>query len=266
MGIRLLNGRTFTERDNASAPAVVIVSESTARYFWPGRSPIGGFVMVGGCGQENEWCQVVGVVQDVRQHNLDQKPRPAIYVPYARDPWPFMAFVVRTRIPAAAASSGVQGAIHSIDKDEPLYGISTMDEVVSASRSPRRARTLLLSLFAALALALASVGIYGVMAYLVAERRQEIGIRMALGARKRDVLNLVVGQGLKLAIAGVAAGLILAAGLARFMASILYSVGTTDALTFAGVSVLLIAMALAASTIPAWRATRVDPVTSLRAQ
>lgn len=266
MGIRLLSGRAFTERDDASAPPVVIVSQSMARTFWPGRNPVGEFVTVGGCGKENEWCQVAGVVEDVRQHNLDRTPRPAVYVPYARDPWPFMAFVVRTRTDPAAAASAVQSAIHSVDRDQPLYGIRTMDEVVSASRSPRRVRMLLLSLFAALALSLACVGIYGVMAYLVAERTHEIGIRMALGADRKDVLSLIVGQGLKLAVAGVAAGLLLAAGLSRFLSTVLYGVGTTDAPTFAGVAALLVTLAAAASYLPAWRATRVDPVTSLRTQ
>jgi putative ABC transport system permease protein len=266
MGIRLLGGRAFTERDDASAPPVVIVSQSMARTFWPGRNPVGEFVTVGGCGKENEWCQVVGAVEDVHQHNLDQPPRPAVYVPYARDPWPFMAFVVRTGTDPASAASAVESAIHSVDSDQPLYGVRTMDEVVAASRSPRRVRMLLLSLFAALALALACVGIYGVMAYLVAERTHEIGIRMALGADRRDVLSLIVGQGLKLAGAGVAAGLLLAAGLSRFLSTVLYGVGTTDALTFAGVAALLIALAAAATYLPAWRATRVDPVTSLRTQ
>lgn len=266
MGIRLLSGRAFTERDDLAAPPVVIVDQSMARYFWPGRNPVGEFVMVGGCGKENEWCQVVGVVEDVHQHNLDQTPRPAVYVPYARDPWPFMVFVVRTRTAPAAAASDVQSAIHSVDPDQPLYGVRSMEEVVAASRSPRRVRMLLLSLFAALALALACVGIYGVMAYLVAERTHEIGIRMALGADRKDVLSLIVGQGLKLAAAGVAAGLLLAAGLSRFLSTVLYGVGTTDAPAFAGVAALLVALAAAASYLPAWRATRVDPVTSLRAQ
>jgi putative ABC transport system permease protein len=177
-----------------------------------------------------------------------------------------MAFVVRTGTDPASAASAVESAIHSVDSDQPLYGVRTMDEVVAASRSPRRVRMLLLSLFAALALALACVGIYGVMAYLVAERTHEIGIRMALGADRRDVLGLIVGQGLKLAGAGVAAGLLLAAGLSRFLSTVLYGVGTTDALTFAGVAALLIALAAAATYLPAWRATRVDPVTSLRTQ
>ncbi len=266
MGIRLVVGRAFNERDDASAPPVVILNQAMARSYWPGRNPIGEFVTVGGCGQENEWCQVVGVVEDVRQHNLDQNPRPAIYVPYARDPWPFMAFVVRTGTDPAAATSAVESAIHSVDRDQPLYGIRTMDEVVSASRSPRRVRTLLLSLFAALALALASVGIYGVLAYLVAERTHEVGIRMALGADRIDVLRLIVGQGLKLALAGVVVGLLLAAGLSRLLSGVLYGVGTTDAPTFAAVAALLVTLAAAASYLPAWRAARVDPVTSLRSE
>jgi putative ABC transport system permease protein len=266
MGIQLLSGRGFTERDDASGPPVVIVSRSMARYFWPGRNPIGEFVTVGGCGKENEWCQVVGVVEDVHQHKLDQTPRPAVYVPYARDPWPFLVFVVRTRTEPAAVASAVQSAIHSIDRDQPIYGVRTMEEVVSLSRSPRRVGMLLLSLFAALALVLACVGIYGVISYQVAQRAHEIGIRMALGADRRNVLGLIVGHGLRLAVGGVAAGLVLAAGLSRFLSTVLYGVGTTDALTFAGVAALLVGVAVAASTLPAWRATRVDPVSSLRAQ
>ena len=266
MGIRLLSGRAFTERDDAGAPPVVIVNQAMARVFWPGRNPVGEFVMVGGCGNENDWCQVVGVVEDVHQHHLDQAPRPAVYVPYARDPWPFMVFVVRTSTEPAAAASAVQSAIHSVDRDQPLYGVRTMEEVVSLSRSPRRVRMLLLSLFAGLALALACVGIYGVMAYLVAQRAHEIGIRMALGADRKAVLGLIVGQGLKLSLAGVAAGLLLAAGLSRFLSTVLYGVGTTDAPTFIGVAALLLALAAAASYLPAWRASRVDPVTALRAE
>ena len=266
MGIRLAGGRAFTERDGPGAPLAVIVNQSMARYFWPGRNPLGEFVKVDGCGKENEWCQVVGVVEDVRQRSLDQRPPAALYVPYATDPWPFMTFVVRTRTDPAAAASAIQDAIHFVDKDEPLYGVRTMDQVVSESRSPRRVRMLLLSLFAALALALACVGIYGVMAYSVAERAHEIGIRMALGAERKDVLSLVVGQGLRLALAGLAVGLLLAAGLSRFLSSILFGIATTDLPTFAGVSVLLVVLAAAASYLPAWRAARLDPVTSLRSQ
>lgn len=184
----------------------------------------------------------------------------------ARDPWPFMAFVVRTKTEPAAAASAVESAIHEVDKDQPVYGVRTMREVVSASLAPRRARTLLLGLFALLALALACVGIYGVMAYSVAQRAHEVGIRMALGAGKKDVLGLIVGQGLRLALAGVAIALVLAAALSRLMSSILYGVGAMDAPTLAAASLLLIAVAALASYLPAWRATKVDPVVSLRLQ
>ncbi len=266
MDIRLTKGRTFTERDDAKAAPVVIVSEATARHFWPGQDPVGQFVQVGACGNEKDWCEVVGVVEDIHQHNLDGTARPAVYVPYARDPWPFMAFVVRTRTVPQSAASAVEAAIRWVDKDEPVYNVRTMEEVVSGSLSPRRTRTALLGLFALLALALACVGIYGVMAYSVAQRAHEIGIRVALGADRTHVLGLVVRQTLGLCLTGLCAGVLLSLALTRFLSNLLYGVQATDMATFLGTSILLILMALLASSIPAWRALRVDPMVSLRAQ
>ncbi|MBZ5727632.1 MAG: ABC transporter permease [Acidobacteriia bacterium] len=266
LGIRVVKGRAFTERDGADAAPVVIVNQAMARYFWPQQDPIGQWVTVGACGKENEWCQVVGVVDDVRQHGLDQAPRPAVYVPYARDPWPFMAFVVRTRTEPAAAAPAIESAVYSVDKEQPVFNVRPMQDVVAQSLSPRRLRMTLIGAFAFLALGLAAVGIYGVTAYSVAQRRQEIGIRMALGAKRGDVLRTVVGEALRLAVAGVAAGAAMSLALTRFLAGMLYGIQLTDGATYAGVGILLVATAVVSSLIPAWRAARADPLASLRVQ
>ncbi len=265
MGIRILKGRTFTARDTAAAPRVVVVTEATARRFWPDSDPVGQRVTIGKCAAgEQDWCQVIGVVADVQQHALNELPKPAVYVAYAQDPWPFMAVVVRTRTDPASAATAVESAIHSVDKDQPVYGVRTMQAVVAASVSPARLRMLLLGIFAAVALALASVGIYGVMAYSVSQRKHEIGIRMALGAAPGDVRRLIAGQAARLALAGVCAGLVVSVGLARYMASLLFGIQPVDLPTLAVISILLVAVALMASWIPVWRATRLDPVSALR--
>ncbi len=266
LGIRLVQGRAFTERDGVDSLPVVIVNQALARHFWPRQDAIGQWVTVGACGKENEWCQVVGVVDDVRQHGLDQTPRPAVYVPYARDPWPFMAFVVRTRTGPAATAPAIELAVHSVDKEQPVFNMRPMQDVVTQSLSPRRLRMMLLGTFAFLALCLAAVGIYGVTAYAVAQRTQEIGIRMALGAKRGDVLRVVVGEALRLAVAGVAAGAVLSFAVTRFLATMLYGIQRTDAATYAGVGALLVVTAVLSSLIPAWRAARADPLASLRVQ
>ncbi|HEY2015641.1 MAG TPA: ABC transporter permease [Bryobacteraceae bacterium] len=266
MSIPVLRGRAFTERDDPLSAPVVIVNQAAARHFWPGQDPVGQFVTVGACGNENQWCQVVGVVDDVRQHGLDRDARPAVFVPYARDPWPFMAFVVRTELEPGSLASAMEGAVHAIDREQPVYNVRAMRDIVSQSLSPRKLRMLLIGSFACLALILACVGIYGVMAYSVVQRMQEIGIRIALGAGRGDVLRVVVGHALKLALAGVAAGAILSLVLTRFLSGMLYGIQPTDAATFAGVSALLVVTALVASSVPALRAARVDPLASLRAQ
>lgn len=267
MGIRLLEGRAFTEHDGTNGPSVVIINQATANKFWPRQNPIGQLVTVGGCAKdEKDWCEVVGVVADVRQHTLDKAPVPAVYVPYARDPWPFLAFVVRTTTEPKSAAVAVQQAIHSIDKDEAVYGVRTMQQVVDASLSTRRTRMMLLGLFALLAVVLACVGIYGVMAYSVAQHAREIGIRIALGAEKNDVLRLVIGRAITLCGVGVIIGIGLAAALSQFMAGMLYGVAPMDIPAFAATSALLIATALLASAVPCLQATKVDPVVSLRVE
>jgi len=259
MGVRLIRGRVFTERDNN----VMIVNESAVRRFWPNQEPIGQFVRFE---QGDAWMQVVGVVEDVRQHRLDGSSPKAVYVPFASDPWPFMAFVVRMKLESSGAAANLEASIHSVDRDQPVYNLRPMREVVSGSLSSRRFRMLVLALFASLALALACVGIYGVMAYSVSQRASEIGIRMALGADRKAVLALVLAQGFKLALAGVLLGALLSLGLSRFLVSALYGVQSTDGVTFASSSLVLIAVAILASYLPAWRATKVDPATALRSE
>jgi len=264
LGIPLLDGRVFTDRDDAGASPVVIISDSTARYFWPGQSPVGKHVKVAGCGDGKIWCQVVGVVRDVKQHHLEQAWRPAVYVPFAQDPWTFVAIIVRTKIEPAGAASAVEGAIHSIDQNEPVYHVRTMRDVEAASLSPQRLQMALLGLFAALALTLACMGIYGVMSYSVAQRTNELGVRMALGAQTGNVLGLVLNEGLRLAICGAALGLAGSFLLARLLSKMLFGITAADPLTFVSVAVLLMLVALLACYIPARRATRVDPLEALR--
>lgn len=227
MGIRVTRGRAFTDGDTARSTPVVIVNQELVRRFWPNQDPIGQLVQVGGCGEEKDWCQVAGVVEDVSQHNLDKMARPAVYVPYEGDPWPFLVFVVRTKTDPASAASAVEGAIHEVDKEQPVYNVRAMREVMDRSLSPRRVRMLLLALFGALALALAAVGVYGVMTYSMEQRTREIGIRMALGADRDDVLRFVIGHALKVSLAGVAGGVVLSLGLMRFLSTALYGVTPT---------------------------------------
>lgn len=203
LGIPLLAGRTFNDRDTA---LMVVINQAAAHRYWRDKNPIGQLVTVGACGVERQWCQVIGVVANIRQHNLDEATQPAVFVPYARDPWPFFALVARTKLDPSSLAPSIAAAIHAIDKDQPLFHIRAMRDVVSQSVSARRFRMVLLASFAFIALLLACVGIYGVMAYSVAQRANEIGIRMALGAKPQQILRLVMGMGLKLTSTGVLAG------------------------------------------------------------
>ncbi|HXW90003.1 MAG TPA: ABC transporter permease [Terriglobales bacterium] len=267
MGIPLLRGRTFTWADNETSLRVAIVSEAAARLYWPNEDPIGKRVSVDE-GDESEgrivWRQVIGVVGDVRQDGLADKVRPSVYTPLSQLPVPFAALIVKSRMDPRSLADPVRRQVMVVDKDQPLFSIQTMQEVVADSVSNRAFQTVLLSLFAAVAMTLATIGIYGVMSHSTAQRTREIGVRMALGAQKHDTLRLVVGQGMFLALLGVSIGVIGALVLTRFMSSLLYGVKPTDPMTFIGVSLVLAAVSLVASYVPARRATKVDPMVALR--
>jgi predicted permease len=259
LGIPVLKGRTFTDHDDAQAPKVAVVNEALARRLWPAEDPIGKqFPPPRGN------MTVVGVVGNTRHEGLSQETEAEFYVPYLQSPCDSMQLAVRTAGDPDSIISAVRAQVRAVDPDQPLYHVATLEQTLSESLAPRRFNMLLLGIFAGIALALATVGIYGVMAFSVTQRTHEIGIRMALGAQKSDILRLVVGQGMILALIGVGIGIAGALALTRFIASMLYGVKPTDLQTFIGVSLVLIIVALLACYIPARRATKVDPMTALR--
>jgi putative ABC transport system permease protein len=266
MGIKLLSGRDFDERtDRADTPAVVVIDETMAKRLWPGEDPLGRRVTPGSPDSPDDWCQVVGVVKDVRQFELTAEPKPQMYMLYAQaDFFAPRHLVVNTSVEPMSLAATVRKTVWDVDRDQPVSNVSTMEEVLSGSIARQRFSTLLLGVFAGVALVLAAVGLYGVMSYSVAQRTREIGLRMALGAQRGDVLRMVVGQGLKLVLVGVAIGLAAAFALTRVMSSLLFGVSATDPATLAAISLLLISVAALASYIPARRATRVDPLIALR--
>src|SRR5437764_1157227 len=267
MAIPIVGGRDFTDQDKADSKDVVAISEKTAQHFWPGQDPIGKRLKPGSSTSKSEWREVIGIVKDVRQNDLIALPKMQMYFSY-RQPKEIAAnaLVVRTTIEPMSLAGSVRNAIWSVDKDQTVAQIDTMDHIVAEAVARQRFSMVLLGVFAVLALLLASVGIYGVMSYSVAQRTREIGIRMALGARRVDVLQMTVGQGLKLVGAGMILGLGAAFLLTRVLATLLYGISATDPITFIGISVVLLAVAILASYVPALRATKIDPITALRAQ
>jgi putative ABC transport system permease protein len=264
MGIPLLGGRNFSDADNETAPDVALINSTMARRFWTDGDPIGKRFLWGHPGKDEKWITIVGVVADTKLYGLDNPARLEVYSPYRQHPSADMNLVVRSPMDPASLTSAIRAAVAAIDKDQPIFDVHTMQQLVDDSISTRRLTLVLLGIFSALALMLAAIGIYGVMAYSVALRTQEIGIRMALGAQQKDVLRLILGQGARIAFFGVAIGLGAAAALARLLSSLLFSVSTSDPITFAAVSVLLLAIALLACYVPARRALRVDPIIALR--
>ncbi len=268
--IPLLSGRTFEARDKADGPKVVIINETTAkRYFGSPTAAIGKRLSIwaafrGHRREEKFMREIVGVVGDTKTGSLTGEGDAQIYVPHAQDSqWNFMGLVIRTAGDPAAFATTLRREVQALDKDQPIYNVRTMDDVVANSLGTRRVSMELFVVFAIAALLLAAIGIYGVMAYTVTQRTQEIGIRMALGAQRSDVLRLVVRQGMTLAAIGVAAGLIGAFGLTRVMASLLFNVQPDDPATFLAISFLLIAVAFLACYLPARRAAKLDPVIAL---
>jgi len=264
MEIPLLKGRYFTEQDTEAFAPVAIINETMARRFWPNEDPIG--KRISNLDEESELFsrEIVGVVGDVRQFGLATSASPELYVPYLQNRGRFMQLVVRTASNPESIAAAVQSEIWAVDKNMAITNISCLKQRVSDSISPQRFNTLFLGAFAAVALVLATVGIYSMIAYSVSQRTHEFGIRMALGAQATDVLRLVVRQGMKLALIGVAVGLIGAFALTRVISSLLYEVRPTDPLTFVCVSLFLTGVALLASYIPARRATKVDPMVALK--
>jgi predicted permease len=261
MGIPLLAGRDFTDRDNRESPLVLVVNRTAAERYWPDEDPVGQSIQVG-----ESIAEIIGVVGDVRQLSLAQEPTPAVYSAFTQISRVGMTLVVRTTDAPLNTLATVQRAIWEVDPDQPITQISTMDELVLGSVAQPRFSMTLLSVFAGLALALASVGIYGVISYSVSQRTHELGLRMALGAQTADLLKLILRHGATLAGVGIGIGVVVAFFLTRLMESLLFGVAAFDPATFAFVSVLLGLVALLATTIPALRATRVDPMVSLRSE
>jgi putative ABC transport system permease protein len=271
MQIALLRGRGFTEQDTLETTPVVIVNEAMAAKFWPKEYALGKRIRIS---WEPGWKDldpdktplrtVVGIMADIKQFGLDTADEPQLYVPFAQYPVSWANLVVRTEKNPAAAGPEMRDLVRSLDPSETVWGVATYDELLSDSVALRRFTMLLVGVFAAVAFVLASIGVYGVMAYMVARRTHEMGVRIALGAQPSQMLGLVVGQGLRMGLAGAAIGVVAGLAVMRFLASLLFGVSASDPLSFAGVAVLLLVVVVIACYVPARRATRVDPMVALR--
>ena len=264
MEIPLVRGRFFSRQDSPMAPRVAIISEALAKHYFPNQDPLGKQLTFDFPPYFNVKREIVGIVGDVRADGLNKDPGPMMYVPYAQAPLWGAVVVVRSSLSTSAVSAAIRRVTHQIDKDLPVTEIESLPEALHASVAPARFRTLLLGLFGAIALALAAVGIFGVMSYSVARRTHEVGIRMALGATPGTVMRLILAESGRLVLLGLAVGISAALVLTRFLSTLLFAVHPADPLTFAGVAILLAGVALAATYIPARRAMRVDPMEALR--
>jgi putative ABC transport system permease protein len=276
MGVRMVEGRAFTEQDHARAPRVAIINETMARRFWPAQPAIGKRIALDieslkyfrdrppeldpAMGMR----EIVGIVRDVKHEGLETQPEPEMYIPDRQRPEREMNLVLRASADPASLAAAMRSAVHAVDPDQPVANIRLMSQLFADSVAKPRFNYLLLTIFAAIALTLSATGVYGVMAYAVEQRTREMGIRLALGAQPNDVLKLVIRQGMRSVLAGVALGLAGAFALSRVMASLLFEVRATDPATFIGVAGLLVTVALLACYLPARRATKVDPVIALR--
>ncbi|HET6648048.1 MAG TPA: ABC transporter permease, partial [Pyrinomonadaceae bacterium] len=261
LGISLLKGRDFSDRDKSDAPKIAIINNELVRTYFANEDPLGKRITFD---DGQSWISIVGVIGDVKQLGLDSSAKPEVYFPYLQVSEPTMSLVVRTASDPLSLAAGVKNEVQAIDKDLPIDEAKTMQQLLAESVSGRRFNMLLLSMFASVALVLAVVGIYGVMSYTVTQRTHEIGIRVAIGAQSRDVFRMVIGQGMRLTIIGIAFGLVGAFGLTRLMTSMLFGVEPTDTATFVTIAVLLTVVALVACYIPGRRATKVNPLVALR--
>jgi predicted permease len=277
MGIALVRGRTFNEHDSPANPLVIVVDESAVERFWPGQDPIGRRVAFEARGESPSdpqivWREIVGVVRRVRHYDLtSENDRFQVYVPYTQPPvyyrtLPAMALMVRTEGDPAAATASIRSQVAALDPDLPVYLVRTMTEYVASTLEQPRLSMAVLAAFGGLGLLLAAVGIYGVLSYAVSQRTREIGIRMALGAKRSSVLAAVVGKGALLSAAGIAAGAAGSLAAMRLLSDLLFGVTPTDPATYILIPLLLLAVAAAAALIPARRATRADPIAALRCE
>ncbi|HEV2699155.1 MAG TPA: ABC transporter permease [Terriglobales bacterium] len=268
MQVPLARGRFFTDADEDGKEPVAIIDEATARHYWPDSDPIGRRLRFGQDPAASRivqpWRTVVGVIRDIKQDGLDLNGVPHIYVPVFQYPGRAVSIALRTSLPAAQLEAQIRHEVQSIDPGLPLFNVSSMDDVLDRSLASRRFSAELVSGFAALALVLASIGIYGLLAYMVGQRSREIGVRMALGARRIDVLKMILGKGFILAAVGIVVGLFCAAAGASAMSSLLYGVRPHDPVVFVAVAIILQTMAILASWVPALRASKVDPMAALR--
>ena len=265
LGMPILAGRDFTVRDDIQAPGVAIVNQVFANRHFPGEEAIGKSIRFYSTRDpQPPWLQIVGVVGDVRQVGLGSEARPEIYVPHAQSAWGFITFFVRSDGDPMSLAGAVKSAIQELDKDQPISNIATLEEVLAGSIADRRGMMFLMGVFAAVALLLAAVGIYGVISHSVSQRTREIGIRIALGAQVTEVLKLILRQGLLLVLAGTGLGLGMALLLTRVISDLLFEVSPTDLVTFISVPLVIAAVALTACYIPARRAIKVDPIVALR--
>ena len=263
LGVPLLRGRYFRDSDTLDAPPVIAISESLARRYFVGQDPVGRRMKVSGPYPNNPWLQIVGVVGDVKYWGLDHNDNLGYYVP-ASQSFDGRTFLLVRSTHAASIAPEIRRKIREIDSNVTVTNVRLMDEVLSSSVARPQFRAYLIGIFAALALTLAAIGIYGVVAYSVAQRTQEIGIRAAMGAKPRDIMGMVVGQGLRLTLTGLGVGIAIALALTHLLKTLLFGVSATDFTTFAGVSALLCGVAMLACLMPALRAMRVDPIVALR--
>jgi putative ABC transport system permease protein len=264
MKVRLRQGREFDERDTAEAPHVAVISEIMARRLWPGQNPMGKRLKLGPLSSNDPWITIVGIAADTRYEVYDRSFRSVLYRPFQQVTRGTMDFAIRTAGDPMPVFRSIREAISQIDKNQPVAQVESMATKIHTQAAALRYVASLMGIFGTIALALAAVGVYGVMAYSVTERRHEIGIRIALGAQRSDVLRNILGRGLTLTTAGLAIGVPSALALAQLLSNFFYGVSTWDAMTFVGMPCAIAAIALVASYIPARRATKVDPIVVLR--